>query len=90
VLAIVLNPSGRYPDSAMSVVIGEPLACTAVAVNLQQLRAARFDGGKLLGEVDPAAMARVDHGCAPSSICSPLADGGPPAGPGGLDAEGGD
>jgi mRNA interferase MazF len=45
----------------MSVVIGEPLACTAVAVNLQQLRAARFDGGKLLGEVDPAAMARVDQ-----------------------------
>ena len=43
VLAIVLHPSGRYPDTAMSVVIDDPLACTAVAVNLQQLRAARFE-----------------------------------------------
>ncbi|MDT3397433.1 hypothetical protein RKE29_12365 [Streptomyces sp. B1866] len=59
VLAIVLHPSGRYPDTAMSVVIGDPLSCTAVAVNLQQLRVARFDGGKCLGSVDPAAMARV-------------------------------
>ncbi|QUC59015.1 hypothetical protein IOD14_20745 [Streptomyces sp. A2-16] len=61
VVAIVLHPSGRYPDTAMSVVIGDPIPCTAVAVNLQQLRAARFDGAKLLGEVDPAAMARVDQ-----------------------------
>ncbi|MFJ8948317.1 hypothetical protein ACIRG4_34685 [Streptomyces sp. NPDC102395] len=61
VLAIVLHPSGRYPDTAMSVMIGDPLACTAVAVNLQQLRTARFDGAKLLGEVDPTAMARVDQ-----------------------------
>ncbi|MFE3856072.1 hypothetical protein ACFXPN_33695 [Streptomyces griseorubiginosus] len=45
----------------MSVVIGDPIPCTAVAVNLQQLRMARFDGAKLLGEVDPAAMARVDQ-----------------------------
>ncbi|MEU4800329.1 hypothetical protein [Streptomyces sp. NPDC023327] len=34
VLAIVLHPSGRYPDTAMSVVIGDPMPCTAVAVNL--------------------------------------------------------
>ncbi|MEU3902044.1 type II toxin-antitoxin system PemK/MazF family toxin [Streptomyces sp. NPDC045251] len=61
VVVIVLHPSGRYPDTAMSVVIGDPLPCTAVAVNLQQLRATRFDSGKLLGEVDPAAMARVDQ-----------------------------
>ncbi|MDH6521990.1 mRNA interferase MazF [Streptomyces sp. SAI-135] len=61
VVAIVLHPSGRYPDTAMSVVIGDPIPCTAVAVNLQQLRLARFDGAKLLGEVDPAAMARVDQ-----------------------------
>ncbi|MCX5058986.1 hypothetical protein OOK12_18465 [Streptomyces sp. NBC_00452] len=38
-----------------------PIPCTAVAVNLQQLRVTRFDGAKLLGEVDPAAMARVDQ-----------------------------
>ncbi|MFK4106698.1 hypothetical protein ACI2L1_42970 [Streptomyces sp. NPDC019531] len=61
VVAIVLHPSGRYPDTAMSVVIGDPIPCTAVAVNLQQLRVTRFDGAKLLGEVDSAAMARVDQ-----------------------------
>ncbi|MDX3114683.1 hypothetical protein [Streptomyces scabiei] len=41
--------------------IGAPLACTAVAVNVQQLRAARFDGAKRLGDVDPTVMARVDQ-----------------------------
>ncbi|WP_399135958.1 hypothetical protein Q3A86_00165 [Streptomyces sp. NBUA17] len=60
VLALVLHDSGRYPDTAMSVVIGDPLPCTAVAVNIVQLRVDRFDGAKLLGLVDPAAMARVD------------------------------
>ncbi|MEU2424836.1 hypothetical protein ABZ619_28080 [Streptomyces sp. NPDC007851] len=61
VLVIVLHPSGRYPDTAMSVVIGEPFPCSAVALNLQQLKGSRFDGAKLLGEVDPAAMSRVDQ-----------------------------
>jgi mRNA interferase MazF len=61
VLAIVLHPSGRYPDTAMSVVIGEPLPCTAVAVNLQQLRVARFEDGKCLGPVAPAVVDRVDQ-----------------------------
>ncbi|MET7296756.1 hypothetical protein ABZS79_32465 [Streptomyces griseoloalbus] len=60
VLVIVLHESGRFPDTAMSVVIGDPLPCTAVAVNIVQLRAGRFDGAKLLGEVAPATMARVD------------------------------
>ncbi|MBD9730362.1 hypothetical protein IGX29_00735 [Streptomyces sp. H28] len=60
VLAIVLHDSGRYPDTAMSVVIGDPLPCTAVAVNIVQLRTERFDGAKLIGPVDAAAMARVD------------------------------
>ncbi|WP_327358495.1 hypothetical protein [Streptomyces sp. NBC_01304] len=60
VLAIVLHPSGRYPDTAMSVVIGDPMPCTAVAVNLQQLRVARFDGATLVGAVSSEAMARVD------------------------------
>ncbi|MEV6654039.1 hypothetical protein [Streptomyces sp. NPDC051219] len=59
VLAIVLHPSGRFPDTAMSVVLDDPLPCTAVAVNVQQLRTARFDGAKLLGAVDAAAMERV-------------------------------
>ncbi len=60
VLAIVLHPSGKYPDTAMSVVIGDPMPCTAVAVNLQQLRTIRFDGATLVGVVDADAMARVD------------------------------
>lgn len=59
VLVIVLHPSGRYPDTAMSVVIGDPLPCTAVAVNLQQLRVARFEGAKLRGSVEPSVMDRV-------------------------------
>jgi len=61
VLAIVLHPPGRYPDTAMSVVIGDPLSCTAVAVNLQQLRVTRFEGAQRLGLVDRAVMERVDQ-----------------------------
>ncbi|UAX58512.1 hypothetical protein K5X85_36025 (plasmid) [Streptomyces sp. A144] len=60
VLAIVLHDSGRYPDTAMSVVIGDLLPCTAVAVNIAQLRVDRFDGAKVIGPVDAAAMARAD------------------------------
>ncbi|MGW7825107.1 hypothetical protein ACWGLF_45645 [Streptomyces puniciscabiei] len=60
-LVIVLHESGRYPDTAMSVVIGDPIPCTAVAVNITQLRLTRFEGAKLLGTVDAAAMARVDQ-----------------------------
>ncbi|MEU9222517.1 hypothetical protein AB0D47_39145 [Streptomyces sp. NPDC048376] len=60
VLVIVLHDSGRYPDTAMSVVIGDPLPCTAVAVNIVQLRVDRFDGAKLIGPVDAEAMTRVD------------------------------
>ncbi|CAL9629430.1 hypothetical protein [Streptomyces sp. enrichment culture] len=56
----MLHDSGRYPDTAMSVVIGDPLPCTAVAVNIVQLRTERFDGAKLIGPVDSVAMARVD------------------------------
>ncbi|MEV5518608.1 hypothetical protein AB0L50_37915 [Streptomyces flaveolus] len=44
----------------MSVVAGDPLPCTAVAVNLVQLRLDLFDGAQLLGPVDAAAMARMD------------------------------
>ncbi|MFK4119934.1 hypothetical protein [Streptomyces longwoodensis] len=61
VVGIVLHPAGRYPDTAMSVTISTPLPCTAVAVNLQQLRATRFEGAKCLGAVDREAMNRVDH-----------------------------
>ncbi|MFJ5901818.1 hypothetical protein ACIQFZ_42265 [Streptomyces sp. NPDC093064] len=60
-LVIVLHENGRYPDTAMSVVIGDPIPCTAVAVNITQLRVNRFEGAKLLGPVDAAVMARVDQ-----------------------------
>lgn len=61
VLAIVLHPSGRYPDTAMSVVIGDPMPCTAVAVNMQQLRATRFEGASRVGAVPVETMTRVDQ-----------------------------
>ncbi|GGK20085.1 hypothetical protein GCM10011583_59930 [Streptomyces camponoticapitis] len=61
VLTVVLHDAGRYPDTAMSVVIDDPLPSTAVAVNLQQLRVTRFDGAKLLGPVDTAVMERISQ-----------------------------
>lgn len=61
VLVIVLHPSGRFPDTAMSVVISDPLPCTAVAVNLQQLRTARFEDAQHIGSVAPETMGRVDQ-----------------------------
>ncbi|MFJ8828071.1 hypothetical protein ACIREE_40920 [Streptomyces sp. NPDC102467] len=61
VVVIVLHPSGRYPDTAMSVVISDPLPCAAVAVNVQQLRTERFDGATLRGTVDRDVMDRVDR-----------------------------
>jgi mRNA interferase MazF len=45
----------------MSVTIEDPLPCTAVAVNIQQLRTTRFDEAKLLGSVAPAVMKRVNQ-----------------------------
>ncbi|UDM05472.1 type II toxin-antitoxin system PemK/MazF family toxin [Streptomyces longhuiensis] len=61
VLALVLHPAGRYPDTAMSVVIRDPIPSTAVAVNLQQLRTVRFAEATYRGALDPATMARVDQ-----------------------------
>jgi mRNA interferase MazF len=44
----------------MSVVIGDPLPCTPVAVIIVQLHVDRFDGAKLLGRVDAALRAVQD------------------------------
>ncbi|MFE2992628.1 hypothetical protein [Streptomyces sp. NPDC059262] len=60
VLGLVLHPAGRYPDTAMSVVIDNPVPATALAVNLQPLRAVCFADATRRGAVDPATMARVD------------------------------
>ncbi|MEB8338201.1 hypothetical protein [Streptomyces endophyticus] len=60
VLAIVLHPAGRYPDTAMSVEITEPVHRTAVAMNIQQLHVAgRFKDATLRGDIGPDAMNRV-------------------------------
>lgn len=60
VLAIVLHPADRYPDTAMSVEITEPLHRTAVAMNIQQLHVAtRFKGATRQGDVGPDVMTRV-------------------------------
>ena len=72
VLAIVLHPSGRYPDTAMSVVLGDPIPATAVAVNLQQLRTTRFDGGPTAAQSPPRPWPASTRRCAPSLTCSHL------------------
>jgi mRNA interferase MazF len=61
VLGLVLHPADRYPDTAMSVVIDNPIPATAIAVNLQQLRAVRFTDATHRGTVEAATMARVDQ-----------------------------
>lgn len=59
-LAIVLHPAELFPDTAMSVHLDAPLNASAVAVNLVQLVAGRFDGAHLHGEVSASAMRQVD------------------------------
>jgi mRNA interferase MazF len=61
VLAVMPHPASRFPDTAMSVTIEEPLPCTAVAVDIQQLRTTRFEEAKPHGSVTPATMERVDQ-----------------------------
>lgn len=41
VLGLALRPASGCPDTAISVVIRDPIPCTAIAANPQQLRAAR-------------------------------------------------
>ncbi|GGP95106.1 hypothetical protein [Streptomyces melanogenes] len=45
----------------MSVVIDDLVGCTAVAVNLQQLRAARLEGAMCAGTAPTQTMTRVDQ-----------------------------
>ncbi|MFE6904581.1 hypothetical protein ACFVFJ_48860 [Streptomyces sp. NPDC057717] len=61
VLTLVLHPAGRYPDTAMSVTITDPIPCTAIATNLQQLHAVAFAEATRRGTVEAATMARVDQ-----------------------------
>ncbi|MGW2082903.1 hypothetical protein ACWCOW_39445 [Streptomyces sp. NPDC001939] len=61
VLGLVLHPAGRYPDTAMSVGITDPVPCTAVAANVQQLRIIRFAEATHRGTVEGTVMARVDQ-----------------------------
>ncbi|WP_432182652.1 hypothetical protein, partial [Streptomyces sp. NBC_00063] len=60
VLALVLHLAGRYPDTAMSVVITEPVLRTAVAVNLQRALARNPRGVHPREESHPVvAMRRI-------------------------------
>jgi mRNA interferase MazF len=59
-LAIVLHPAEAFPDTAMSVHLDAPLKASAVAVNLTQLVAGRFDGAQPHGEVSAPVMRQVD------------------------------
>ncbi|WP_241740961.1 hypothetical protein [Streptomyces sp. L2] len=60
-LALVLHPPGAYPDTIMSVRLTAPVEAVAVALNLTQLKTARFDDGTYLGNIGPDAIARVDQ-----------------------------
>lgn len=57
---VVLQPAGQYPDTVLSVELKQPVPASAFALNLAQMRAARFDpapGARRLGSVDDADMA---------------------------------
>ncbi|MEU3354764.1 hypothetical protein [Streptomyces sp. NPDC037389] len=60
-VCLLLHPAGIYPDTLMSVPISDPVEAVAVPVNLSQFAAHRFETGKLLGEVPPDALARVER-----------------------------
>ncbi|GAA4031469.1 hypothetical protein GCM10022232_91770 [Streptomyces plumbiresistens] len=60
-LAIVLHPPGAYPDTIMSVHLKAPVEAVAVALNLTQLKTARFHDGTFMGNIGPDALARVDQ-----------------------------
>jgi mRNA-degrading endonuclease toxin of MazEF toxin-antitoxin module len=63
-VAIVLDlrDADAAPDTMLSVVLKQPVAASAFAMNLMQLNAARFDpagGAARLGSVSDEDMARV-------------------------------
>ncbi|MFE1309304.1 hypothetical protein [Streptomyces sp. NPDC058755] len=60
-LAIVLHPPGAYPDTIMSVHLSAPVEAVAVALNITQLKTARFDDGTYLGNIGPDATARIEE-----------------------------
>lgn len=60
---VVLHPAGQYPDTVLSVELKQPVPASAFALNLAQMRAARFDpaaGARRLGSVDDADMAKIE------------------------------
>jgi mRNA interferase MazF len=60
VVALVLHAPAIHPDTAMSVRLTSPVDASAVAVNLLQLAASRFETATLHGNVGPEQQALVD------------------------------
>lgn len=61
VVALVLHAPATHPDTAMSVRLTSPVDASAVAVNLLQLAASRFETATLHGNVGPEQQTLVDN-----------------------------
>ncbi|MEU3982139.1 hypothetical protein AB0F77_18885 [Streptomyces sp. NPDC026672] len=61
VLALALHAPARHPDTAMSVRLTSPVDASAVAVNVLQLAAGRFEAGVLHGNIGPEQLELVDN-----------------------------
>lgn len=61
VVALVLHAPAVHPDTAMSVRLVSPLEASAVAVNLLQLSAARFETATAHGNIGAEQQALVDN-----------------------------
>lgn len=61
VVALVLHAPAQHPDTAMSVRLTAPVDASAVAVNLLQLAASRFETGTLHGNIGPGQQDLVDN-----------------------------
>ncbi|MFB7653271.1 MULTISPECIES: hypothetical protein [unclassified Streptomyces] len=61
VVALVLHAPAAHPDTAMSVRLDAPVDASAVAVNLLQLSASRFETAMLHGNIGPERQTLVDN-----------------------------
>lgn len=61
VIALVLHAPASHPDTAMSVRLTTPVDASAVAVNLLQLAASRFEGAVPHGNIGPEQQTLVDN-----------------------------
>ena len=61
VVTLVLHAPAQHPDTAMSVHLTTPVDASAVAVNLLQLAAPRFDTATYHGNIGPTQQELVDN-----------------------------